>query len=380
MTKVLIPYETSIGERRVSATPESVKKLKNLGCEIYIEKSAGELSGFNDFSYQENGGIIFSDSEIEPWENADIVFCIHSPDNEKLKKLKEGCLVIGLLNPFGNKDLSNLLSDKKLSAISLELLPRISRAQSSDVLSSQANIAGYKSVLLAASELDRYFPMLMTAAGTVQPAKVVILGGGVAGLQAVATAKRLGALVFVSDIRPAVKEQVESLGAKFINLPEIAEKPSESGGYAKAVSSKFLDEQREILSKHLSEADVAICTAQVLGKKAPILINDEMLKKMRPGSVVVDIAVAQGGNCVYTKPNETVIKDGVKLIGAPELPSSVSNHASILYSKNLISLITPFINNGILNINKNDEIILGCLISDKGAILQEKVFEIGGSN
>ena len=380
MTKILIPYETSIGERRVSATPESVKKLKKLGCEIYIEKSAGELSGFNDFSYQENGGIIFGDSEIEPWQNADIVFCIPSPDNEKLKKLKEGCLVIGLLNPFGNKDLANLLSDRKLSAISLELLPRISRAQSSDVLSSQANIAGYKSVLLAASELDRYFPMLMTAAGTVQPAKVVILGGGVAGLQAVATAKRLGALVFVSDIRPAVKEQVESLGAKFINLPEIAEKPSESGGYAKAVSSKFLVEQREILSKHLSEADVAICTAQVLGKKAPILINDEMLKKMRPGSVVVDIAVAQGGNCVYTKPNETVIKDGVKLIGAPELPSSVSNHASILYSKNLISLITPFINEGILNINKNDEIISGCLISDKGAILQEKVFEIGGSN
>ena len=380
MTKILIPYETSIGERRVSATPESVKKLKNLGCEIYIEKSAGELSGFNDFSYQENGGIIFSESEIDPWKNADIVFCIHSPDNEKLEKLKEGCLVIGLLNPFGNGDLAKLLSDRKLSAISLELLPRISRAQSSDVLSSQANIAGYKSVLLAASELDRYFPMLMTAAGTVQPAKVVILGGGVAGLQAVATAKRLGALVFVSDIRPAVKEQVESLGAKFINLPEIAEKPSESGGYAKAVSSEFLDEQREILSKHLSEADVAICTAQVLGKKAPILINDEMLKKMRPGSVVIDIAVAQGGNCVHTKPNETVIKNGVKLIGAPELPASVSNHASILYSKNLISLITPFINNGILNINKNDEIILGCLISDKGAILQEKVFEIGGSN
>ena len=199
MTKILIPIETSIGERRVSATPETVKKLKNLGCDVYVEKSAGELSGFKDFSYEESGGIIFTEQDF--WKEADIIFCIHCPDYEKLNKLKEGCLIIGLLNPFANKDLAKILSDLKLSAIALELLPRISRAQSSDVLSSQANIAGYKSVLLAASELDRYFPMLMTAAGTVQPAKVVVLGGGVAGLQAVATAKRLGALVFVSDIR-----------------------------------------------------------------------------------------------------------------------------------------------------------------------------------
>tara|TARA_Y100001933_G_scaffold13893_1_gene12084 strand:- start:83 stop:1225 length:1143 start_codon:yes stop_codon:yes gene_type:complete len=380
LTKILIPKETSIGESRVSATPETVKKLKNLGCEVYIEKSAGELSGFKDFSYEESGGKIFAEDDDYPWNNVDMIFCIHCPSVEKVSKLKEGCLIIGLLNPFANKDLAKLLTSLKLSAIALELLPRISRAQSSDVLSSQANIAGYKSVLLAASQLDRYFPMLMTAAGTVQPAKVVILGGGVAGLQAVATAKRLGALVFVSDIRPAVKEQVESLGAKFINLPEIDEKPSESGGYAKAVSAKFLEEQREILSKHLSEADVAICTAQVLGKKAPILINENMLENMRHGSVVVDLAVAQGGNCVHTKQNEIVIKKGVKLIGASELPASVPYHASSLYSKNLISLITPFIKNGILNINKDDEIILGCLISDKGAILQEKVFEIEGGN
>ncbi len=380
MTKILIPFEKSIGERRVSATPETVKKLKNLGCEIYIEKSAGELSGFNDFSYKENGGIIFNDNEIEPWENADIIFCIQCPDNKKLKNLKKGTLIIGLLNPFGNKDLVKLLSDYQLSAIALELLPRISRAQSCDVLSSQANIAGYKSVLLAASELDRYFPMLMTAAGTVQPAKVVVLGGGVAGLQAVATAKRLGALVFVSDIRPAVKEQVESLGAKFIRLPEIQEKVSDSGGYARAVSPEFLAEQREILSEHLSEADVAICTAQVLGKKAPVLIDEKMLEKMRPGSVVIDLAVAQGGNCVHTMQNEIVTKNGVKLIGASELPSSVPYHASSLYSKNLISLITPFINDGQFEIIKDDEIISGCLISDNGAILQEKVFEIGGSS
>ena len=380
MTKILIPCETSLGERRVSATPETLKKLNSLGCEIYIEKSAGELSGFNDFSYKECGGILFDKGDQNIWKEADIVFCVQCPEERNLNLIKPGSFLVGMLNPYGNSVLYNYLLKSKVSAIALELIPRISRAQSCDALSSQANIAGYKSVLLAANELDRYFPMLMTAAGTVQPAKVIVLGGGVAGLQAVATAKRLGALVFVSDIRPAVKEQVESLGAKFIELPEINEKPSESGGYAKQVSSEFLEEQRNILTKHLSEADVAICTAQVLGKKAPILIKEEMLDKMRPGSVVIDLAVSQGGNCQNTKPNETIMRNGVKLIGASELPSSVPFHASSLYSKNLVSLITPFINKGIMEIKKDDEIISGCLLSDNGAILQEKVFVNGGTN
>ena len=380
MTKILIPCETSLGERRVSATPETLKKLNSLGCEIYIEKSAGELSGFNDFSYKECGGILFDKGDQNIWKEADIVFCVQCPEERNLNLIKPGSFLVGMLNPYGNSVLYNYLLKSKVSAIALELIPRISRAQSCDALSSQANIAGYKSVLLAANELDRYFPMLMTAAGTVQPAKVIVLGGGVAGLQAVATAKRLGALVFVSDIRPAVKEQVESLGAKFIELPEINEKPSESGGYAKQVSSEFLEEQRNILTKHLSEADVAICTAQVLGKKAPILIKDEMLDKMRPGSVVIDLAVSQGGNCQNTKPNETIMRNGVKLIGASELPSSVPFHASSLYSKNLVSLITPFVNKGIMEIKKDDEIISGCLLSDNGAILQEKVFVNGGTN
>ena len=380
LTKIVIPRETSLGERRVSATPETVKRLISLGCEVYIEKSAGELSGFNDFSFTESGGKIFDENDIYPWEEADVIFCVHFPGKEILNNIKKGSLIVGLLNPFGNNELASILLEKKVSAISLELLPRISRAQSCDALSSQANIAGYKSVLLAASELDRYFPMLMTAAGTVQPAKVVVLGGGVAGLQAVATAKRLGALVFVSDIREAVKEQVESLGAKFIELPVIDEKPAESGGYAKSVSAKFLEEQRLILSKHLAEADVAICTAQVPGKKAPLLINEEMLDKMRIGSVVIDLAVSQGGNCVNTKPNQTIIRNGVKLIGASELPSSVPYHASSLYSKNLVSLISPFINDGILKLKKDDDLILGCLLSDEGVILQENVFKIGGSN
>ena len=375
MTKILIPIETALGERRVSATPGAVKKLKNLGCEVLVENSAGELSGFNDFLYKESGGEIVSKSDMNAWGEADIIFCVQTPSESNLSKLKAGAILLGLLNPYGNDNLLKIITSNKVSALSLELLPRISRAQSSDVLSSQANIAGYKAVLLAASELDRYFPMLMTAAGTVQPAKVVILGGGVAGLQAVATAKRLGAIVFVSDIRPAVKEQVESLGAKFIELPEIDEKTAESGGYAKAVTPEFLLKQRSTLTKYLSEADVAVCTAQVLGKKAPVLIDSKMLEKMRPGSVVIDLAVTQGGNCEGSKPNQTITCNGVKLIGAGELPSSVPYDASTLYAKNLTSLVTPFIKNGVINLDKEDELISGCLLSDEGVILQNKVFE-----
>ncbi len=375
MTKILIPIETASRERRVSATPSAVKKLKGLGCEVFVESSAGELSGFNDTLYKESGGEIVSKSNINIWENADVVFCVQPPSESNLSKLKKGAILLGLLNPYANEKLQKTITSKKISALSMELLPRISRAQSSDVLSSQANIAGYKAVLLAASELDRYFPMLMTAAGTVQPAKVVVLGGGVAGLQAVATAKRLGAIVFVSDIRPAVKEQVESLGARFIELPEIDEKPGESGGYAKAVTPEFLSKQKATLTKYLSEADVAVCTAQVLGKKAPVLIDSNMIEKMRPGAVVIDLAVSQGGNCEGTKSNETIIRNGVKLIGAGELPSSVPYDASTLYAKNLTSLITPFIKDGVINLDKEDELISGCLLSNEGVILQNKVFE-----
>ena len=375
MTKILIPIETASGERRVSATPSAVKKLKGLGCEVFVESSAGELSGFNDTLYKESGSEIVSKSNINIWENADVVFCVQTPSESNLSKLKKGAILLGLLNPYANEKLQKTITSQKISALSMELLPRISRAQSSDVLSSQANIAGYKAVLLAASELDRYFPMLMTAAGTVQPAKVVVLGGGVAGLQAVATAKRLGAIVFVSDIRPAVKEQVESLGARFIELPEIDEKPGESGGYAKAVTPEFLSKQKATLTKYLSEADVAVCTAQVLGKKAPVLIDSNMIEKMRPGAVVIDLAVSQGGNCEGTKSNETIIRNGVKLIGAGELPSSVPYDASTLYAKNLTSLITPFIKDGVINLDKEDELISGCLLSNEGVILQNKVFE-----
>jgi len=378
LVSFLIPFESAIGETRVSATPETVKKFLDLGCKIFFEKGAGEAAGFLDNAYLNSGAELVEKENNEVKKNVDIVLCVQSPDSKFLSHLKQGCFLIGLLDPYGNTLLSEKLKSHKISAISLELLPRISRAQSSDALSSQANIAGYKSVLLAASALDRYFPMLMTAAGTIQPSKVVVLGAGVAGLQAIATAKRLGAVVYVSDIREAVKEQVESLGARFIDLPKIDETPSESGGYARQVSDEFLFAQRKELATQLSEADVAICTAQVPGKKAPKLIDENMLDNMRPGSVVVDLAVLSGGNCACAKPGETIVRKGVKIVGASNLPCSIPNHASSLYSRNLLSLLKPMFKEGKFLIDNDDELISGSLISKDGVILKSEIIENGG--
>ena len=274
--------------------------------------------------------------------------------------------MIGQLAPHNNNDLLDQLETGKLSAISLELLPRISRAQAMDVLSSQANIAGYKAVLLAAAALDRFMPMLMTAAGTVQPAKVVVIGAGVAGLQAVATARRLGAVVSVSDVRAAAQEQVESLGARFIPPPEQGT-PGESGGYAKQATMSFLDAQRAGLSEHLNQADVVICTAQVPGRPAPMLITSAMVAAMRPGAVIVDLAVIQGGNCELSQAGQTVEHHGVQVIGADRLPGSVAHHASSLYSRNLMSLLEALIDKeGALKLDSEDELLAPSLISLDG--------------
>ena len=248
MPRLLIPVETSPGETRIAATPDTVKKFLSFGCSVSVERGAGMASGYLDHSYEDQGADLVSAADPDAWREADLVLCVQPPTSEALSRMKRGALLVGLLSPYSNESLKNSLTTVGLSAMALELLPRISRAQSADALSSQANIAGYKSVLLASSALDRYFPMLMTAAGTVQPARVVILGAGVAGLQAVATARRLGAVVYVSDIRPAVKEQVESLGARFIDPPEMDEKPAESGGYAKQASDAFLAAQRQPLA------------------------------------------------------------------------------------------------------------------------------------
>ncbi len=380
MLRIFIPIESAPGEARVAASPETVKKLIALGCQVFLEIGAGISAGFLDDDYRNSGAQFVPIGDVDAWQKTDVLLCVQAPPRECLERMKPKALVVGLLAPYQNESLINSLKSGQLSALAMELLPRISRAQSADALSSQANIAGYKSVLLAASALDRYFPMLMTAAGTVQPAKIVVLGAGVAGLQAVATAKRLGAVVFVSDIRPAVKEQVESLGARFINPPQLDEKPSESGGYAQESTEAFLTAQRQELSDHLSEADVAICTAQVPGKKAPRLISEGMLDRMRTGSVVVDLAVEQGGNCAETKKGETIIRKGVKLIGASDLPCSVPNHASSLYARNLLALLEPFLKEEELMLNLEDELIAGCLISYQGEICCQDLLYSGGTN
>jgi len=379
LPRLLIPVESTPGETRVAATPDTVKKFISLGCRVAVECGAGTPSGYLDEAYAEQGADLIEKGDTSAWGQAEVLLCVQSPSAATLARLRQGALVVGLLSPYANEELTAALKRSGLSAMALELLPRISRAQSADALSSQANIAGYKSVLLASAALDRYFPMLMTAAGTVQPAKVVILGAGVAGLQAVATARRLGAVVYVSDIRPAVKEQVESLGARFIEPPEMEDKPSESGGYAKQASDAFLAAQRQQLSDQLAEADVAICTAQVPGRRAPRLISEDMLDRMRPGAVVVDLAVAQGGNCADTVPGKTVDRKGVKLIGGNDLPCSVPNHASALYSRNLVALLEPTLKDGVLSLDPEDELIAGCLIAQDGTIRRGDVLTPGAN-
>jgi NAD(P) transhydrogenase subunit alpha len=379
LPRLLIPVESTPGETRVAATPDTVKKFVSLGCSVAVECGAGTPSGYLDEAYAEQGADLVEKGDTSAWGQADVLLCVQSPSAATLARLRQGALVVGLLSPYANEELTAALKRSGLSAMALELLPRISRAQSADALSSQANIAGYKSVLLASAALDRYFPMLMTAAGTVQPAKVVILGAGVAGLQAVATARRLGAVVYVSDIRPAVKEQVESLGARFIEPPEMEDKPSESGGYAKQASDAFLAAQRQQLSDQLAEADVAICTAQVPGRRAPRLISEDMLDRMRPGAVVVDLAVAQGGNCADTVPGKTVDRKGVKLIGGNDLPCSVPNHASALYARNLVALLEPTLKDGVLSLDPEDELIAGCLIAQDGTIRRGDVLTPGAN-
>jgi len=332
------------------------------GCVVLVESGAGQASGFSDQDYCKAGAELVEDG----WRHCQVALCVGAPDHGRLEAMATGSTVIGLLAPYGNQALVQQLNRRKLSSLSLELLPRISRAQAMDALSSQANIAGYKAVLLAAAALDRYFPMLMTAAGTVQPARVLILGAGVAGLQAVATARRLGAVVYVSDIRPAVKEQVESLGGRFIGPPQVKEQPAEANGYARQASEAFLAAQRQQLSDQLALADVVICTAQVPGRPAPRLISEAMLERMRAGAVVVDLAVNEGGNCAAAVPGQTITRNGVKLIGASDLPCTVPYHASSLYGRNLAALLEQYLQEGVLQLDLQDPLLKDCLLTHNG--------------
>jgi NAD(P) transhydrogenase subunit alpha len=373
MLKVFVPKERRAGETRVAFTPDTVKKLVKENVELVVEAGAGAAASFLDKSYEAAGAKITTDIK-DAWATADIVLKVtEAAENPELGKheadaLKPGAILVGLMSPHRNVDMVKRLVANKVSALAMELVPRITRAQSMDVLSSQANIAGYKAVLLAAANLPKYFPLLMTAAGTIQPARVVIMGAGVAGLQAIATAKRLGAVVEVSDIRPAVKEQVQSLGAKFIDLPNL-ESGEGQGGYAKEMSAEFIQKQQAILKARIAQADVVITTALVPGRPAPKLVTAEMVEGMKPGSVIVDLAVEQGGNCELSELNKTVIKHGVKIIGEANLAASLPYDASTLFARNVLSLLMLIAKGGTLKLDLNDEVIAGTLLTHNGEII-----------
>jgi NAD(P) transhydrogenase subunit alpha len=370
MLSIFIPKEAAEAEQRVAATPETVKRYLKAGLQVSVEAGAGLGSSISDETYQNAGATITNQVE-KSWSEADIVLTVTPPVTTAASKasevglLKPDSVLIGFLAPYKNLELVRALIKNRVSAFAVELIPRITRAQSMDALSSQANIAGYKAVVLAAGRLAKYFPQLMTAAGTVKPARVVVMGAGVAGLQAVATARRLGAVVEVSDIRPEVKEQVQSLGGKFIDLPG-KESGAGEGGYAKEVSREFLQKQQETIASRVALADVVITTALVPGKKAPTLLTEAMVKRMRPGSIIVDLAVEQGGNCELSKIDQEIVEHGVRIIGFSNLPSSLAEDASHLYARNLATFVELLVKDGKLVVDLQDEIIRGSLLTYQG--------------
>ncbi len=374
--KIGIPKELRVGETRVATSPDMIKKLVGLGIEIMVESGAGTQAMLPDEVYKNAGALIGKDAR-ETYKDADIILKVVRPmkggqDPNELSMIEHGAVLIGLLEPLQNKDEVTAYADAGITAFAMELLPRISRAQSMDVLSSQSNLAGYKAVIEAAATFGRAFPMMMTAAGTIAPAKVLILGAGVAGLQAIATARRLGAVVSAFDVRPVTKEQVESLGAKFIEVPnENAEESQTKGGYAKEMSKEYQEKQKSLIHETLKGQDIAITTALIPGKPAPELISESMLKDMKSGSVIVDLAAETGGNCPLTEPDKVTVKHGVTLIGYTNMPGRAPVDASALYARNLVNFITPMIDveTKSLSIDWEDEIISGTVITRDGQIV-----------
>ena len=371
--RIGVPAETRAGETRVAATPESVKKLaaKN---ELRIQAGAGASSSIPDRDYEAAGAKLVA-SAAEAYD-ADIVLKVRAPAQDELALLKSDCIVIGLLEPFNTAALE-ALARRGVTGFAMEWLPRISRAQPMDVLSSQANIAGYKAVVLAAAEIGRFFPMLMTAAGTVKAARVLVLGAGVAGLQAIATAKRLGAAIEASDVRPAVKEQIESLGAKFLDVPYLSDEEREiaqgAGGYARPMPPDWMRRQAEAVHQRATQADVVITTALIPGRPAPRLIKEDTIKAMKPGAVIVDLAVEQGGNVEGIERGKVVVKHGVKLIGLENLPATVPFDASALYARNLYNFLALMLDpkSGEFKLDREDEIIAGTLACMQGQLVKK---------
>ncbi len=369
--QLAIPKETKNNEKRVAASPETVKKYVANSVNVTVQSGAGENAAFTDSAYKEVGAKI-AKSYSDTVKGANVILKVQAPDANELKDIAKGTLLVSMLAPFANKDILKDCSEAGIDTFSMEFVPRISRAQSMDVLSSQSNLAGYKSVLDASEYYPHAMPMMMTAAGTVPPAKVFVMGAGVAGLQAIATARRLGAIVSATDVRPAAKEQVESLGARFIAVEDEEFKQAETaGGYAKEMSAEYKKKQAELVEKHIANQDIVITTALIPGRPAPKLISANMVVSMKPGSVIVDLAVEAGGNCEVAKPGEIVVKNGVTIIGHLNVPSRLAADSSALYAKNLLALMNLIIDKESkeLNIDWNDEIIQGVCMTHDGKII-----------
>lgn len=378
-----VPKETFSGERRVALIPLEVPRLTKAKIEVIVEAGCGASAGFPDAEYEHRGATIVA-SRKEVFEKADLVAMVRAGGANQAgladdcKMLRKGQALIAFLDPLSEPASAKPFAEVGASAFSMEMMPRITRAQSMDALSSMATIAGYKAVLLAAGVLPKMFPMMMTAAGTISPAKVFVIGAGVAGLQAIASARRLGAVVHAYDVRPAVREQVESLGGKFVELELDASTSEDKGGYAKAMGEEFYKKQREMMGKVVHDSDVVITTAAIPGKKSPILVTKEMVETMRPGSVIIDLAAERGGNCELTKPGEVAVEHGVTILGPLNIPTDVPHHASQMYARNVSTFILHLVKDGALTLDLNDEITSGTLIAHDGDVVHARVRELLG--
>jgi NAD(P) transhydrogenase subunit alpha len=374
--KLAVPKERRAHERRVAVTPDTVKKLIALGLDVVVESGAGLASAIPDEAYRAAGAVVAAE-ETQTLGNADIILKVQRPLSaaeglDEFAMIRPGAMLIGLLDPYRTPDAIREYARRRIDAFSMELVPRITRAQSMDVLSSQANLAGYRAVMDGAYEFGRAFPMMMTAAGTVPPARVFVMGAGVAGLQAIATARRLGAAVSATDVRLASKEQVQSLGASFVMVETEETKQAETaGGYAKEMSDEYKRAQAQLIAETIRKQDVVICTALIPGRKAPVLVTPEMVETMKPGSVIVDLAVEQGGNCPLSRPGEVVDHHGVKIIGHWNVPSRVAVDAAALYARNLLAFVTPLIDtaNKVIKVDWSDQIVSGTALTRDGRIV-----------
>ena len=379
--KVAAPLEALPGERRVALVPSVVPALTGIGAEVSIQAGAGSRAGFADAEYESEGAVVAA-SRAETFETADVLAQVSPLAGENgqvaddLEMMRPGLVLVGLMDPLGSPENASKLAERGVTSFAMELIPRISRAQPMDSLTSQATIAGYKAVVMAAAASNRIYPMMMTPAGTITPSHVLVLGAGVAGLQAIATARRLGAVVQAYDVRPEVKEQVESLGARFLEVELEGDASEGDSGYARAQDESFYERQRELMTQAVAESDVVVTTAAVPGRRAPVLVSEQMVHEMRPGSVIVDLASETGGNCELTQPGENVNVGGVQIIGPLNVPSSVPYHASQMYAKNVAEFLKLIVSDGEVSLNMEDAIVRDTLLTHEGEVVNPRVREL----